>query len=54
MHQKVDPYTKITQSWSVLQKKISMSFAKDAKANLIQGSLLQWGFVLGKRDRTQL
>ena len=37
----------------VLKKKLSMTLVKDDKADFVHGRLLQWGFVVGKRDWTQ-
>lgn len=37
----------------VLKKKLSMALVKDDKADFVHGRLLQWGFVVGKRDQTQ-
>lgn len=31
-----------------------MTLVKDDKADFIQGKLVQWGFVVGQRNRTQL
>lgn len=37
-----------------IKEKVFMTLVKDHKADCIQGRLLQWGFVVGKRDWTQL
>lgn len=37
-----------------VKEKLFMTLIKDHKADFIQGRLLKWGFVVGKRDWTQL